>query len=266
MQRGVRWMGKNTARNEGQSQNYSLPLFPNMKLQLLFTKDGLLCREVKGRAAVKSEQHLNPMHTPPVLIQEALEHSLHQPYFTQIEVISAINHFAMMPSTFSMHEKGMELIAYNAAVQPESEELMLSVNMHHGVQYYFTLPKHYYHRIKERNLPTSFHFSGERFLKTIEVRNKPEIHIHLYHQQCEFLVFEQKKILLYNHLDRSSEVDFLYFIMFTVSRLGFELNKTYFYLYGEIKENETFVSELRKFASHLKIIFENTAKKHILLD
>lgn len=247
-------------------KNYSLPLFPNMKLQLLFTKDGLLCREVKGRAAVKSELFLNSPENPPISIEDALHQYLQHPYFTEIEVISAMNHFAMMPSTFSMHEKGMELIAYNAEVHPENEELMLTVNPHYGVQYYFTLLKKYYHQIKERNLPTSFNFSGEKFLQSIEFRNKPEIHIHLYHQQCEFFVSDHKKILLYNNLDLSSEVDFLYFIMFTVSRIGFDLKHTHFFIYGEVRENETFVSELRKFASHLKIKTENTPRKHFLLD
>lgn len=62
------------------------------------------------------------------------------------------------------------------------------------------------------------------------------------------------KILLYNNLDANSEVDFLYFIMFAVSKLNFDLKNLQFLVYGEIDENETFLSELQKFAHQVKIV------------
>ena len=62
------------------------------------------------------------------------------------------------------------------------------------------------------------------------------------------------KILLYNNLDANSEVDFLYFIMFAVSKLNFDLKNVQFLVYGEIDENETFLGELQKFAHEVKIV------------
>ena len=62
------------------------------------------------------------------------------------------------------------------------------------------------------------------------------------------------KILLYNNLDANSEVDFLYFIMFAVSKLNFDLKNVQFLVYGEIDENETFIGELQKFAHEVKIV------------
>jgi hypothetical protein len=35
--------------------------------------------------------------------------------------------------------------------------------------------------------------------------------------------------------------------MFTLSKIGFGINETSFYAYGETTENETFISELQKF-------------------
>lgn len=62
------------------------------------------------------------------------------------------------------------------------------------------------------------------------------------------------KILLYNNLDANSEVDFLYFIMFAVSKLNFDAKNVQFLVYGEIDENETFIGELQKFAHEVKIV------------
>lgn len=70
------------------------------------------------------------------------------------------------------------------------------------------------------------------------------------------------KILLYNNLDANSEVDFLYFIMFAVSKLNFDLKNLQFLVYGEIDENETFLSELQKFAHQVKIVEKSIKNKH----
>ena len=120
--------------------------------------------------------------------------------------------------------------------------------------------------IKSKDLPTYFNFTGEKFLNTINNKHKKEIHINLYKNQVEFFALENKKVVLYNNLDASSEVDFLYFIMFTLSKIGFGINDTYFYLYGETSENDTFISELQKFAKHMKILFDNLYKKSFILN
>ena len=143
---------------------------------------------------------------------------------------------------------------------------MLSVNKKFGVQFYYTFPKNYYQLIKDLNVATNFNFSGEKFLNTINPKNQKEIHINLYHNQCEFFALNQKKIVLYNNLDVNSEVDFLYFIMFTLSKIGFGINETQFLVYGETTENETFISELRKFVKNLKIVYDNIPKKNFILN
>ena len=143
---------------------------------------------------------------------------------------------------------------------------MLSVNKKFGVQFYYTLPKDYYQTIKDLKLPTNFNFSGEKFLQQINPKNQKEIHINLYHHQCEFFALNNKKIILYNNLDVNSEVDFLYFIMFTLSKIEFGIDETQFFVYGETTENETFISELRKFVKNLKIVFDNIPKRNFILN
>lgn len=171
-----------------------------------------------------------------------------------------------MPEGFSQHDLGYDLIAYNAPVDKEKEELMLSVNKKFGVQFYYSFPKNFYQLIKDLNIPTQFNFSGEQFLNSITSKNQKEIHINLYHQQCEFFALDEKKVILYNNLDVTSEVDFLYFIMFTLSKIGFGIEETKFFVYGETTENETFISELQKFVKNIKIVFDNLPKRHFLLN
>lgn len=224
------------------------------KVSLLFTKDGLQWRISKNKNVLEEESHFVSEDGFLNFIEEKLEDVLSKYDYKEINVISALNHFSLTPDTFAEHDLGYKLISYNANVDETKEELMLSVNKKFTVQFYYTFPKYYYHRIKSLNIPAKFNFSGEKFLNFITVKNQKEIHINLYHHQVEFFAFENKKVILYNNLDVDSDVDFLYFIMFSLSKINFGTIETHFYIYGETSENDTFISELRKFAKHIKLM------------
>jgi len=235
-------------------------------LNLLFTKDGLIYQIVKNKNVLEEKSYFVDEETPENFISKQLEEILIKQRFDEISVISALNHFTLMPEGFSEHEAGFDLISYNAPVDKEYEELMLSVNKKFKIQFYYTFPKDFYRKIKELAIPVHFNFSGEKFLNSINNKNNKEIHINLYHNQCEFFAIDQQKIILYNNLDINSEVDFLYFVMFTLSKIGFGINETYFFAYGETTENETFISELQKFVKNLKIVFDNLPNKNFILN
>jgi hypothetical protein len=190
-------------------------------LNLLFTKDGLIYQIAKNKSIVEEKSYFVDEESPENFISDSLDKVLLLQRFDEIHVISALNHFTLMPEGFSEHEAGFDLIAFNAPVDKEKEELMLSINEKFKIQFYYTFPKHFYKKIKELALPVQFNFSGEKFLNSINNKNSKEIHINLYHNQCEFFAIDNKKIILYNNLDVNSEVDFLYFVMFTLSKIGF---------------------------------------------
>ncbi len=235
-------------------------------LNLLFIKDGLIYQIAKNKSIVEEKSYFVDEDSPENFITDQLDEVLIRQRFDEIYVVSALNHFTLMPEGFSQHETGFELIAYNAPVDKEKEELMLSINEKFKVQFYYTFPKNLYKKIKELALPVNFNFSGEKFLNSISNKSSKEIHINLYHNQCEFFAIDRKKIILYNNLDVSSEVDFLYFVMFTLSKIGFGINETYFFVYGETTENETFISELQKFVKSLKIVSDNIPTKNFILN
>ena len=234
------------------------------KLNLLFIQDGLQYQMVRGKSVQDEQSYFVKEESPADFISRKLEMALDKKY-SEISVVSALNRFTLMPEGFSEHELGYDLIAFNSPVNKNEEELMLSVNKKYGVQFYYTFPKKWYEMLKSRELPVKFNFSGEKFLNSISAKGGKEIHINLYHQQCEFIALENKKVILYNNLDINSEVDFLYFIMFSISKIGFGIKETRFFVYGETSENETFISELRKFVRHLKMIHDNQPKKNFIL-
>lgn len=234
-------------------------------LHLLFTKDGLIYQISKNKNVLEEKSYLVNEESPENFITQKLEEVLLKQRFDEISVISALNHFTLMPEGFTDHEAGYDLISFNAPVDKENEELMLSVNKKFSVQFYYTFPKDFYRKIKDLSIPVKFNFSGEKFLNSINNKNKKEIHINLYHNQCEFFAIDNKKVILYNNLDVNSEVDFLYFVMFTLSKIGFGINDTSFFVYGETTENETFISELQKFVKNIKIVFDNIPNKNFLL-
>lgn len=235
------------------------------KLSLLFIKDGLQYQILKNKTVLEEHVFYAEDAAAQNSVQQILKTLLETKKFSQISVISALNHFTLMPEGFAQHDLGYDLIAFNAPVNRNEEELMLSVNKKFGVQFYYTMPKAIYSMIKGLNIPATFNFSGEKFLNSLQARNQKEIHINLYHNQCEFVALDHKKVILYNNLDVNSEVDFLYFIMFTLSKIGFGIAETSFFVYGETTENETFISELRKFVKKIKIVFDNVPKKNFVM-
>ncbi len=135
------------------------------KLSLLLTKDGLQYQLSKNRNVQHEQSFFMNEETGDNFVSEKLDEILAQKNFQEISVISALNHFTLMPENFSDHESGYDLIAYNSAVEREKEELMLSVNKKFGVQFYYTFPNDFYQKIKSLNLPTKFNFSGEKDLE-----------------------------------------------------------------------------------------------------
>lgn len=235
------------------------------KLNLLFTKEGFHFQFTKNKNVLEAGCFYNSEEKEVGFLENKLDELLTSKKCEEIQIISAVNHFALMPADFTTHKMGYKLIAYNADVDEENEELMLSINKKYGVQYYYTFPKNFYQKIKSAGPKVNFNFSGEKFLNTVLAKKNQEIHINLYPHQCEFLALKDKKLLLYNNLDLSSEVDFLYFIMFTLKKINFALPQTYFYIYGETTENETFISELKKFVTHFSIKFDNLHDQNFIL-
>ena len=235
-------------------------------LSLLFTKDGLQWQINEADNVTEEEARFVTDETPKNFIEEELDKILRREAWAEIKVFSAFNHFALTPEVFTENQLGQQIISYNSDVKTESEELMWSINQKYGVLFYYSFPKHFYQKIKDLCSVSNFHFSGERFLDSVNVNKDNEIHINLYHNQVEFLALENGKLVLYNNLDATSEIDFLYFIMFTLSKIGFDVNKTHFYIYGEISENDTFISELEKFVPAISIVFENFKGKHFIVN
>ncbi|MDO5617036.1 MAG: DUF3822 family protein [Cruoricaptor ignavus] len=235
------------------------------KLNLLFTKDRLQGQILNNKTVQQEYDFSLSEEVSEDFLSEKLDFLLQQ-NVAEITVLSALNHFTLMPAGFTKHDLGYDLVAYNSPVNRETEELMLSVNQKFGVQFYYTFPLDWYKMIKDKKILTKFNFSGEKFLNSLTAKQDKEIHINLYHNQCEFFALDRKKVVLYNNLDVNSEVDFLYFVMFTLSKIGFGTQETHFYVYGETTENDTFISELGKFVNHLKIVFDNLPKKNFILN
>src|SRR5687767_6145329 len=117
-------------------------------LKLLFTKDGLTYQIAKNKSIMEEKSYFVDEESQESFIGDKLDEVLIKQRFEEIHVISALNHFTLMPEGFSEHEKGFELISYNAPVDKEKEELMLSINEKFKIQFYYTFPKNFYKKIK----------------------------------------------------------------------------------------------------------------------
>ena len=154
------------------------------QLKLLFTKDGVQYQITKNKTVLEENSFFVTEESPENALTEKITSILALKSFKEVTVISALNHFTLMPEGFKEHDLGYDLISFNAPVNEDQEELMLSVNKKFDVQFYYTFPKSVYHQMKSLAIPTKFNFSGEQFLNNISTKNQKEIHINLYHQQC----------------------------------------------------------------------------------
>lgn len=175
--------------------------------------------------------------------------------------ISAQNHFNLMPESYTQHELAADIIRANAPIVPEREEIMLSINKTYGLQFYYSIPKALYHNLKNRFSSISFNFSGDQLLKQIKPFGRPQTVIHLRKTHCEFFILNQKRVLLYNSICSQNEVDFLYFILFSIQKLGYSLSSMQYTIAGNAEAHDTFISELRKIAPSVKIIPEPASQK-----
>ena len=98
------------------------------QLQLLFTKDGIQYQISRNKNVSAENSFFTEEDSPKDFIDEQLTSILGGKNFKEISIISALNHFTLMPEGFSEHELGYDLIAFNANVDRDNEELMLSVN------------------------------------------------------------------------------------------------------------------------------------------
>ena len=133
------------------------------KLSLLFTKDGLQWHISKGKSVLQEASFFITEETSPNLVEEKLDEILSKDDYKEINVFSALNHFSLTPDTFAEHELGYQLISYNAPVNEENEELMLSVNKKFGVQFYYTFPKNFYKKLNQKNYQQNLIFRERSF-------------------------------------------------------------------------------------------------------
>ena len=91
-------------------------------LLLLFTKDGLQWQINKASTIIEEEAFfLNEEENNPIFIEKRLEDILQRKPWHEIRVLSALNHFSLMPEGFSIHELGHKIISYNADIILEIE-------------------------------------------------------------------------------------------------------------------------------------------------
>ena len=86
-------------------------------LLLLFTKDGLQWQINKASTTIEEEAFfVNEEENNPTFIEKKLEDVLQRKSWNEIRVLSAFNHFSLMPEGFSIHELGQQIISYNADI------------------------------------------------------------------------------------------------------------------------------------------------------
>ncbi len=89
------------------------------QLKLLFTKDGLQYQVLKNKTVSLEQSFFVTEESPTTALADKTDEILALKTYKEISVISALNHFTLMPEGFSQHDLGYDLISYNAPVNKE---------------------------------------------------------------------------------------------------------------------------------------------------
>ncbi len=216
-------------------------------------------------------QHI---HNRRILSEKSLENSIDKNWvdifpstltLQEVEIICSVPQFSIFPYGYEDDVIGAESIAWNASHELP-QEAMLSMHPKFALQWYFSIIKEDYNLLKNKFPNATFEFSGGKFLQSISIGKGKECHIHLEENTCEFLMLSHKKLVLYNFLEASEEIDFLYFIMFSLKKVHFEISRTRFSIYGNTKLNITFIEELKRFGAKVSIKPEHANGRHFLFN
>lgn len=197
---------------------------------------------------------------------EKLPQILTDEKYSHIHVLSAFNRFGMAPAGFEEHHLGRHLIQYNTLDTDHPQELMLSINKVWGIQFYYEFPQELYHLIKSKGIRTTYNYAGEKFLNSISASQSKGVHIHFYETQVEFFFLEGEKVELYNNLGSQTAVDFLYFIIFSMQKLGYDTATTEVYLYGELSEHAPMIEEMKKYIPRIFCPVQNPHRQPFILE
>jgi hypothetical protein len=84
-------------------------------------------------------------------------------------------------------------------------------------------------------------------------------YVHFTLNQIDFAIFSQKKLKYFNSFEISSEVDFLYYLLFALEQLGENPNNFKLRLVGDITEGDPIFETASEYFENLSILIPPTS-------
>ncbi len=178
-------------------------------------------------------------------------------FWNQIKISIKHNKFVQVPEVLFIEESCFDYLKYNAAVDPEEEDILFISNPRSKAVTVFAIQKELRHWIKglyPNNEPVFMHQSAvliEGVTQLMETRKETYLYIYIDRFKLHILSCSHGKLLYYNQFAVKQFSDYVKYIMLVMKSLNFDQRTSQVMLWGYIGKNSPHYHEFYKYINNV---------------
>jgi hypothetical protein len=212
--------------------------------------------------SIQFEQQLTPYQLQHELRDRLRNYKVLEYRFYEVVAIHSNMLNSLVPQALFHSEQLANYIKYNARILPTDYlefDSLSGMEIQNVYVPYTNINNYLFELFGE----FEFRHSSSVLLETlnkIHGNNSDTIgYVHLALNQIDFAVFSQKKLKYFNSFEISSEVDFLYYLLFALEQLGKNPNDFKLRLVGDITEGDPVFETASEYFENLSILIPPTS-------
>ncbi|NHF59782.1 DUF3822 family protein [Flavobacteriaceae bacterium TP-CH-4] len=200
-----------------------------------------VANRIVGSEHLIFHKELTPYQTLKELQQLFKRHQIDDTKFSEVVVIHRNNLFSLVPKSLFDEKELANYLKFNAKIlandhiaydELEGYDLMNVyvpfVNINNYIYDLFGEFIYKHHGTVMVQSLLDEHVNGK----------EPVVYVHVFDRQLDITVITQKKLLLFNNFEYSTQEDFLYYLLFTLEQLGLNPESVPLKMFGDVGEDD----------------------------
>lgn len=192
-----------------------------------------------------------------------VRYHLRQYTYKNIYIHISTPHFVLCPSEFYVSEKKHLLLNF---VHPVSSNEVILNNTFKDIKVVFGISQNIYQHLLQTFPSANLYHSSTAILNLFYYHPlliHSKLWIHLHPTYIEVVAKNEKQFLFYNTFDVQTSLDILYYLLFCIQQLNWEVKETDVYLSGNISSQHTVFQLVQKYVHSVQLV-HHYPKLHIL--
>ena len=250
---------KNTDLQKSNSES-----FKKLSIQISLNGLSFFVLDTISQKVIKADSVDFKTETTPYLLKKELKnilekHQLETLFFSNISVIHKNDMFALVPKSLFEQQELPNYLKFNTKLLANDQIAYDELRNHEIVSVYvpFTNINNF---VFDLFGEFDFTHNSTVILQSLfnqKIGSKPVCYCHVTKHSFELVVFDQKKLLLFNQFQYKTKEDFLYYILFTYEQLHLDVETVKLKLFGTIEEDDEIYTICYKYIKKVTV-FELT--------